>query len=1295
MSHPYKAFMANNYHDGASNSTHKVKLNRQIHLSPVEEHYLKKSLIKNQLISEFTSLSPDYNDTSGLRRFGPPFVPADPQFMLKDSTALSQIYSIAEQSVDIFRRQFPLLRFIFENFLVTFPFIKIHLNKLGPTMEDQSKFWLKIQILFELFKSKKISNSNDRGTISKRKLLIYKIQGLFLTFFNSSIYCFQDPKYFEMDKERRGAYKKLGKFIDAAESEKLKENKGKDDEELKRLEDDFLNMNLSPDNLLNYLDDIDDDEYINGYYVNIIGVSIESETKSSFWGSKDSKYYAFIIHVKTPNKPGWFIKRRYLEFNQLYKDLKNAFPGTNIPELPSKDKQSVQMNNNDESIENLTSNIDYRKSDDSFTDIDEKKFNELFASPKSDSVETFTNGGNEPIQSTGLKSPKISFNGFSKPTFMKSPLLGSPKKNNSSKFEKSFLNSFKKSGWSSPSTPSSAYNSKDSLGLTKPSISADSVGHIRSISINSTNSEVSVDSIGSTESDETNDTFHSADTTKSVKQQGASLQNDKITFPREILRQSLRGFLKFLIHNKHCSKSNELKKFLGDENSKIALTKRDINDIQQRINIDHLRTIQHYKFQNALVDIIKVLEKDVENLKSEIYNEGFSYVFDKIKINKTLHDLCGFNSNISSGSWLNNNLNGLNVLTPSSATSSSSSAPLRGLVRIILLEIASTQYELLVGSDNSMGTLKTIKKLHSVFPYRLVAGVLRFTNPLMMVKRMIDVFTYQMPNVTGGVTDGVTAIGNSIGGMMQGLGLGKWKTEPEKEVHDTNSNKKGRSLLQLIFSGMLGDDLRKLEKESTEICDLLSCYDSENINGEYGSGEIIMERIKEYFTSDDSVVLNIKAISKALGLDIVTTIMLPNNGLKICDDLGSQTINNILYDYAEAKKNLHHNINDENNNNDNNNTNDNDNDNEDNEDIDEEKDKEVLNKDLSLYKLSKRFFFLQLRKYDKESLIELWNEPELMSVIKEIISIFLSPLIELFKKAEVYKYIPIFARYMGELIELCEIYSNDYGQFGRSDIVSELVGLEEKYSEDVYKFIRDMYLNDLDNGDDKLFEGIVEWLNNIVKFLRFVKKERPELMIDLNKLLNDIELNTNEKLTILKSIGKVVIAAEKKRKVLEKMEQDGELQKRKENEERSNDWMKMSRDRKVDGKWDEIHNRVFKVGEAIAGGDEDGGDIYDMIGIDGVTTDNEDFDTDEEVEENRKEGDEKIEQKIKTFQDLGWDVKEFISGYYSYDWNLFLKQHGYGHGANTTFIETSECGPRVATAFANAVGEVFAAYGKS
>ena len=1189
MAHPYKQFIAtggeNNVGDGegfsaslaASNGISKP-VSRKIHLSPIEEHYLKKLLLKNEIARELNSLSPEYNDTSGLRRFGPPFVPADPQRMLENPNdgTLDQIYAISEASIDIFRDQFPLLRFIFDNFIITFPFIKIHLHKLGNTLKEQSKFWLKIQVLFEIFKSKRISNSNDRGSTSKRKLVLYKFQSLFLTLFNSSIYCVQDPEYFEMDKQRRGAYTKLGKFIDASESEQLKQNEQQADTSSLKSDSILLDVNLPHDKLLAYLDDVHDDEFINGWYINVCGVTVERETKSTFWGAKESKYYAFIIFVKNVDtERGWFIKRRYSEFSKLHNNLHVNHPGVKVPELPAKDKNSVRMSGADtEDDEGVIPTMVVTDDMDFTEGMDKETLDALLGSGMSSPISSEegvleTKGLNLNLNLNVMKSPKL----FGKANFMgktssassitstsdSSSSMGNNSKSKlKSKSSKSFLSTLKKP-WSSPSTSQSLSPPPPTSPLALSSSSSSSVlkspVHRRVGSFASAQTDYSTAETTETAETASSVTFHSAsayvdvnihaDATLDANANGNANVDEVRSFPREPLRQSLRGWLKYVLHVKVLASSVELTAFLKGTDTDVVLSDKEWTDVQRRLYLDHMRLVQHYKFQAALAGIVTTLEHDVEALKKQVYQEGFGYVFDRVKKYATLRDLCGFDES-GGGGWLqsaiedNENAKANTDAGACAGAVDDEKAPLRGLIRIILLEIASTQYELLIGSDSAAATLHTLKRLHAMFPYTLVAGVLRFTNPLAMAKRMIDVFTYQMPSASGAV--GVVSEG--IGGVMQGLGWIKRKEDGDaynKNGHNHAAGR-GKSLLQLIFSSMLGDDLRKIEREVIEVTKLLrECDESD--------GSAIISRLDAYFAADDDVVMRVKRVSVKMSVEIPVAVMLPGNGLQ-------------------------------------------------GEEVPELSDERLLkgvDKSEELHKLMKRYFHLQLRKYDKESLMSLWNEPELLAVIKEVISMFLSPLIELFKRAEVYRYVPIFAKYVGELLTLCETYSEDYGKWGdggkgqgKSDIVGALVGVAEKYQEYAYTFIRDMYMGD---EEGMLFEGVVEWLNGVVRVLRTSREsEGSSAKLDLNALVNDqVSLNEQEKVELLRSVAAVVKRAERKREALEAMERSGELAQRRQEQEKEKDWAKMVRDQRVDAQWTQLHERVFKIGEAVTG--ETGADI--------------------------------------------------------------------------------------------------------
>jgi PX-associated len=84
------------------------------------EHYLKKDLLSKQIAKEISNLS----SPTALSRFGDPFIPLDPS------------KPITPQNTD-----FPFLRFVFVNFVQSFPFLH----------DDQRPLWQdKVQPVFSL-----------------------------------------------------------------------------------------------------------------------------------------------------------------------------------------------------------------------------------------------------------------------------------------------------------------------------------------------------------------------------------------------------------------------------------------------------------------------------------------------------------------------------------------------------------------------------------------------------------------------------------------------------------------------------------------------------------------------------------------------------------------------------------------------------------------------------------------------------------------------------------------------------------------------------------------------------------------------------------------------------------------------------------------------------------------------------------------------------------------------------------------------------------------------------------------
>lgn len=54
--------------------------------------------------------------------------------------------------------------------------------------------------------------------------------------------------------------------------------------------------------------------------------------------------------------------------------------------------------------------------------------------------------------------------------------------------------------------------------------------------------------------------------------------------------------------------------------------------------------------------------------------------------------------------------------------------------------LASTIYQLFLGSDNSSSVFAQMKRMHGLMPYFMLRGILKISNPVAMVRSVLDLF---------------------------------------------------------------------------------------------------------------------------------------------------------------------------------------------------------------------------------------------------------------------------------------------------------------------------------------------------------------------------------------------------------------------------------------------------------------------------------------------------------------------------------------------------------------------------
>ncbi|ETN44424.1 uncharacterized protein HMPREF1541_10605 [Cyphellophora europaea CBS 101466] len=187
--------------------------------------------------------------------------------------------------------ELPILRYIFVNHVRNFPFL------------DQAKereFWQdKLQVFLESFASKYISSSEDRLEETKRRKLAKKCEKLVELMMVSGI-------------PTASGYEERIRFAEMEVVDRSANEQG-------------LVVNIPEGN------------FIHNWDVNVAGVRTTSVKRTIRY----HQHAEFLVRVKRPDRPEFYIGRRYGDFQRLHKRLRTEMPGKVLQPLPRKNKSST------------------------------------------------------------------------------------------------------------------------------------------------------------------------------------------------------------------------------------------------------------------------------------------------------------------------------------------------------------------------------------------------------------------------------------------------------------------------------------------------------------------------------------------------------------------------------------------------------------------------------------------------------------------------------------------------------------------------------------------------------------------------------------------------------------------------------------------------------------------------------------------------------------------------------------------------------------------------------------------
>ncbi|KAI0081790.1 hypothetical protein K474DRAFT_1694834 [Panus rudis PR-1116 ss-1] len=244
-------------------------------LTPLRAHYLKKELVQLQFHREFNALmnAPGTN-ISTFSYLGPPFTPPP-----KDGPRLD----------------LPFLRYIFRQFVLTFPFLAAAPKDFFP--EKLQPFLA--SFLARDFSAASVLDDNPENSEEAQRLrLLAKLERNFTMLLTSG------TKLVEKEDVVRLTQSDLNRLETLARRRAARERRGKD-----------------------------------LFEVNIVGVKTIVEKGRV----RSRAHEAFIIRTRRSNAEDIFVSRRYGDFRTLANELRKAHPSEVIPPPPAKDKSFVDV----------------------------------------------------------------------------------------------------------------------------------------------------------------------------------------------------------------------------------------------------------------------------------------------------------------------------------------------------------------------------------------------------------------------------------------------------------------------------------------------------------------------------------------------------------------------------------------------------------------------------------------------------------------------------------------------------------------------------------------------------------------------------------------------------------------------------------------------------------------------------------------------------------------------------------------------------------------------------------------
>ncbi|CDZ98138.1 Membrane coat complex Retromer, subunit VPS5/SNX1, Sorting nexins, and related PX domain-containing proteins [Phaffia rhodozyma] len=251
---------------------------------------------------------------------------------------------------------------------------------------------------------------------------------------------------------------------------------------------------------------------------------------------------------------------------------------------------------------------------------------------------------------------------------------------------------------------------------------------------------------------------------------------------REKNRLTLRSFLRSLLAKATLANSPVLRSFLLSQ--PVELSAGEQIDARRREDADRIREEGKKQFKREAERRVEELRSSIKELREEVIQTGgIRGVFEIIKQTEKKEDL---------------------------------PEDFQKVLEYGRISVAAAIFQTFVASDDASNTLSQLKRLHGLMPYFVLKGILKISNPMAMIRGVLDLF------------------------LARPFG--------------------GQSLIQRMFSTAINEDIRDL----TEQIDVLS---------EKIGDPVFCEKVKQFVAAPPEIQKLYKMDADAEGIDILAVIL--------------------------------------------------------------------------------------------------------------------------------------------------------------------------------------------------------------------------------------------------------------------------------------------------------------------------------------------------------------------------------------------------------------------------------------